>query len=55
MRLIPLVPVLVLFMSGPSAAQDWVEYASRADSFTVNFPGQPKVQDITYTTAYRIT
>jgi len=55
MRVIPLVPALILFMSGASAAQDWVEYASRADLFTVNFPGQPKVQDITYRTEYGIT
>jgi len=56
MRLIPLVPAaLILCMSGPSAAQDWVEYSSRADSFTVNFPGQPTVRDITYTTEFGIT
>ena len=55
MRLIPLVPALILFMSGPSVAQDWIEYASRADMFTVNFPGQPKVQDISYQTEYRLT
>ncbi len=52
MRLIPLVPALILLMSGPSIAQDWVEYASRADMFTVNFPSQPKVQDITYRTEF---
>jgi hypothetical protein len=56
MRLIRLVPVaLILFMSGPSVAQGWIEYVSRADFFTVNFPGEPKVQDITYPTEYRIT
>jgi hypothetical protein len=56
MRLSPLVPAaLILLMSGPSlVAQDWIEYASRADFFTVNFPGQPTVRDITYTTEYRI-
>ena len=55
MRLISLVPALILFMSGPSVAQDWIEYASKADLFTVNFPGQPTVQDISYVTEYRIT
>ena len=55
MRLIPLVPAaLILCVSGPAFAQEWVEYASRADMFTVNFPGQPTVRDITYTTEYRI-
>ena len=56
MRLIPLVPAaLILFMSGPSAAEEWIEYASRGDFFTVNFPGQPKVQDITYRTEFGIS
>lgn len=56
MRLIPLIPAaLVLFVSGPSFAQGWIEYASRADFFSVNFPGDPKVREITYTTEYGIT
>jgi hypothetical protein len=55
MRLIPLAPAaLILCISAPAAAQDWIEYTSRADFFTVNFPAQPKVRDITYTTEYRI-
>src|SRR5215510_5368554 len=52
MRLIPLVPALILSMSGPSLAQDWVEYASRTDLFTVNFPRQPNVREITWRTEY---
>jgi hypothetical protein len=53
MRLIPLVPAaFVLFVSGPSFAQEWLEYASRADRFTVNFPAEPQVRDITYPTEY---
>jgi len=56
MRLSPLVPAaLILCVSGPSAAQDWIEYASRADMFTVNFPGQPTVRDIAYPTEFGIT
>ena len=55
MRLIPLVPAaLILCVSAPAAAQDWIEYSSRADFFTVNFPAQPKVREITYRTEYRI-
>jgi hypothetical protein len=42
-------------MSGAGYAQEWIEYASRSDMFTVNFPGQPKVQDINWETEYRIT
>jgi len=54
MRLMPLVPALMLLMSGPADAQEWIEYASRADMFTVNFPGQPNVQDISWETEYRL-
>src|SRR5439155_17416185 len=56
MRLIAVaVAALVLLSSGSSLAQDWIEYASRADLFTVNFPGQPNVREITYPTEYDIT
>src|SRR6266849_6437228 len=53
MRLNPLVPAaFILFMSGPAFAQDWIEYTSKADFFSVNFPGEPKVQDTTYRSEY---
>ena len=55
MRLIPLVSAaFVLLVSAPSFAQGWIDYASPTDFFTVNFPGQPAVRDITYTTEYRV-
>ncbi len=52
MRLVPLVPALLVALSAPSFAQEWVEYSSRADFFSVNFPGEPTVRDITYTSEY---
>lgn len=52
MRMIPLVPALVLVLSAPLAAQEWIEYTSRPDLFTVNFPAQPTVRDITFRTEY---
>ncbi len=56
MRLIPVIAAaLILFVSCPSFAQGWIEYASRNDFFTVNFPGEPRVQDINYNTEYFIT
>ncbi len=56
MRLIPVIAAtLSLFISYPSFAQGWIEYASQDDFFTINFPGEPEVQDITYDTAYFIT
>ena len=55
MRLISLVSAaFALLVSGPSFAQEWVEYVSRADLFTVNFPREPGVRDITYPTEYGI-
>jgi hypothetical protein len=55
MRLIPLVSALVLFISGPAFAQEWIEYVSKADFFSVNFPDQPRVRDITWETEYSVT
>ena len=48
------VAALILLMSASSFAGEWIQYASKADLFGVNFPVEPKVQDITYTTEYRI-
>jgi len=45
---------LILVVSGPTFAQEWIQYASRTDSFGVNFPSEPTVQDITYPTEYGI-
>ena len=57
MRLTLLVPAaaLLLVVSGPASAQEWIEYSSRPDFFTINFPGQPTVRDITYQTEYGLT
>lgn len=50
MRLTPLVlaPAFVLSVSGPSFAQEWIEFASRQDRFTCNFPSQPTVTETIY-------
>ena len=56
MRLISVVPAaFVLCCGSPAFAQDWIEYTSPADLFTVNFPGQPAGRDITYITEYGLT
>jgi len=56
MRLISVsAAAFIVLLSGPSFAQEWIQYQSRADFFGVNFPGEPKVQDITYPTEYDIT
>src|SRR6476660_1669481 len=49
MRLMPLISTaLVLSVSAPLFAQEWVEFASREDRFTCLFPVQPKVTETTY-------
>jgi hypothetical protein len=47
-----ILAALVLCMSGPAFAQGWIDYVNRADFFSVNFPGEPKVQAIRYTSEY---
>jgi hypothetical protein len=54
-RILVTTAALILFVSGPSFAQEWIQYASKADLFGVNFPVEPKVQDITYATEFGIT
>jgi hypothetical protein len=44
----------VVLLSPLAFADEWIEYASRQDFFTVNFPRQPAIRDITYTTEYGI-
>ena len=44
----------ILLTSGPSFAEEWIQYASKADLFGVNFPAEPKVQDISYVTEFGI-
>ena len=56
MRLIPLMAAaFVLFIAGPAFAQEWIEYISEKDLFSVNFPAEPEVRDITYPTEYGVT
>jgi hypothetical protein len=53
MRLTNIVPAaaLVLVLSGSAFAQgEWAEFVNGADHFTVNFPGDPKVDMIAYKT-----
>jgi hypothetical protein len=56
MRLTPLVSAaFVLLVSGLSSAQEWIEYSSSEDLFTVNFPAEPDVRDTAYATEYNVT
>ncbi|MDA1184776.1 MAG: hypothetical protein O2930_09050 [Acidobacteria bacterium] len=56
MRLIPLVSAaFILLVPGPSSAQEWIEYSSPVDLFTVNFPAEPDVRETAYQTEYGVT
>jgi hypothetical protein len=49
MRLLPLVLMAAtVLVPRPAAAQEWIEYASRNDFFSINFPGEPRIQSITW-------
>ena len=45
--------------TGPASAArgdgEWIEYVSRTDLFTVNFPAEPTVSEISYETEYGLT
>jgi len=41
---------LTLVLAGPANAQAWAEFFDRQEYFTINFPGDPQVQPITYKT-----
>lgn len=43
--------VVALFLSGAANAQAWEEYTNRDDHFLINFPGEPKVDAVTYKSA----
>src|SRR5439155_695498 len=47
--------LLLMLMCAPASAQEWIQYASKADLFGVNFPSEPKVADISYATEFGIT
>lgn len=44
-----------LLLSGVASAQEWIEFTSRDDRFTINFPRTPDVQEFAYATEYGTT
>jgi hypothetical protein len=49
MRMAGLVILSVLSVSASAFAQEWEEYVNTQDGFRVNFPGRPRVSEITWT------
>ncbi len=53
MRFVWLIPtVIIVGISGSVAAQGWFGYVNEIDSFTVNFPAEPEVEQIDYPSEY---
>ena len=44
--------ILIIGFSGPSAAQGWFGYSNEIDRFTVNFPAEPVIEEISYPSEY---
>src|ERR1044071_8529891 len=44
--------ILLLSFSVPASAQEWIDFVSKEDRFTANFPGQPTVTQTTYKSQY---
>ena len=44
-----------LLVSAAAFAQGWIEYTSRQDFFSINFPGEPIIEEIMYETEYGAT
>src|SRR5262245_14101906 len=55
MRVVASVFALLLFISAPVAAQDWELYVNTRDGFKVDFPGQPKVTEMTWKSEFDYT
>jgi len=41
-----------LFSASTSSAQDWFEFTSSEDLFTINMPSEPSIEDITWPSEY---
>jgi hypothetical protein len=44
--------VAVLLLSGSAHAQEWINYEDRAWGFSINFPHEPKMEQIDYRTFF---
>ena len=53
MRVTLLVPVL-LVLACVASAQEPIDYVSKLDYFSINFPSEPRLQDTTYPDEYRL-
>jgi hypothetical protein len=54
-QIFALAAALIVSTSGSAAAQDWIEFASREDLYTANFPSEPALTTTTWTSEYGAT
>ena len=52
MRRVSFAFAFLVLITSPAAAQDWAEYQNIQDGFKVDFPGQPKITETTWTSEY---
>ena len=52
MRVASMMTLAVVLLVRAVFAQEWVEYTSRADRFTIPAPGQPKIETIAWESEY---
>lgn len=50
-----LLTALIISQSTPAFAQAWTDFLSRDDHFSINFPGQPTVDAITWTSEFSLS
>jgi len=55
MRLWLLTAAAFLVVSVSASAQEWIEYNSKQDFFSVNFTGQPTIRDVRFESEYGLT
>jgi len=51
-RILVLTTAAFVWASGAAFAQGWIDYVSREDRFSVNFPGQPTIETIEWPGEY---
>jgi hypothetical protein len=47
--------VLTLCLSAPAVAQEWTQFSSLEDGFSVAFPGRPNVEETTFVSEFNYT
>ena len=56
MRIVRILPVaLIVLFSGPAFAENWATYIDQSQFFSVNFPAEPDVREISYPSEYGAT